>query len=92
MKSIRIAALLAALPPLAAAEVADPAAAVPQPRYRSALPVPGGVAELDIPWKQANEAVARFPRGHADLLKWEEGRQSGPAAPASAPVPERRQP
>lgn len=91
MKSIRIAAVLAALPSLAAPEVADPAAAVPLTHYRSALPAPAGVAELDIPWKQANEAVARFPRGHADLLKWEE-RQANPAAPASAPARERKEP
>lgn len=25
----------------------------------------------DVDWKQANEAVAEFPRGHADVLKWE---------------------
>ena len=22
-------------------------------------------------WKRANEAVAEFPRGHVDILKWE---------------------
>ena len=92
MMSHCIAAVLAALPLLAAAEVADPAAAVPPTRYQSALPAPGGVAELDIPWRQANEAVARFPRGHADVLKWEQQEQDKPAAPASTPAAERRQP
>lgn len=39
-------------------------------------------------WRQANAAVARFPRGHGDIVKWEAARQasredaSGPGAPA----------
>lgn len=87
MHSTRIAAVLAALPLLAAADAADPAAPVPPPTYRSALPEPvPGIAEPDIPWRDANAAVARFPRGHADVLKWEE-RQATPAASAPAPVP-----
>jgi hypothetical protein len=44
---------------------------------------PAALAEQDIPWRQANEAVARFPRGHADIVKWE-NRAAPPAAPASA--------
>ena len=31
-------------------------------------------------WKAANEAVSAFPRGHADILRWEQSR-----APATAP-------
>lgn len=31
-----------------------------------------------VDWKRANEAVAEFPRGHADVLKWEQ--QNLPAA------------
>lgn len=34
-----------------------------------------------VDWKRANEAVAEFPRGHADVLKWEQ-QQVTAAAPA----------
>jgi hypothetical protein len=33
-------------------------------------------------WRRANEAVAQFPRGHADVLKWE---QAQPPAPLPTP-------
>ncbi|MBC5784290.1 hypothetical protein H8N03_15160 [Ramlibacter sp. USB13] len=85
MRTTCLAAALAALPLLAAADAADPAAAVPPTTYRSVLPgQPAALAEPDLPWRQANDAVARFPRGHADIVKWENG-QAAPAAPASAP-------
>ena len=42
----------------------------------------GEAAEL--PWKAANEAVAEFPRGHADVLKWEQSRQAVEAGQAAA--------
>ena len=80
-----VAAALAALPLLAAADAADPAATVPRMIYRPVLPPqPAGIAEQDLPWREANDAVARFPRGHADIVKWE-ARQaaSAPATPAS---------
>lgn len=82
-----LAAALAALPLMAAAEpAADPAQPVPATEYRSVLRGPTGVADQDLPWRKANEDVARFPRGHADLLKWEE-KQAAPARPgASAPA------
>lgn len=35
-------------------------------------------------WRDANAAVGQFPRGHADLLKWEQ--QQAPAAAPAAPV------
>ena len=86
MKLTCLAAALAALPLLAAADAADPAAEVPRMSYRPVLPdQAAAVAEQDIPWREANEAVARFPRGHADIVKWE-NRLSPPAAPASAPA------
>jgi outer membrane protein TolC len=41
-------------------------------------------------WRAANAAVGQFPRGHADLLKWEQ-EQARVAAPAPAPAtPEAR--
>jgi len=35
-----------------------------------------------VDWKRANEAVAEFPRGHADVLKWEQAQPVQPATPA----------
>lgn len=79
------AAALAALACVAAAEpAADPAAPAPPIRYQSVLdPAPRGVEEGNVPWRAANAAVAEFPRGHIDLLKWEA--RQGEARPASAP-------
>ena len=80
---IRAAALAATCVPLVApasgpADPADPAASAPRPLYRSVLPPrPAGVAEGPGDWKRANAEVARFPRGHIDLLRWE---QQQPAA------------
>lgn len=34
-------------------------------------------------WREANDAVAAFPRGHADILAWEARQGAAPAAPAS---------
>jgi hypothetical protein len=86
-----LAAALAALAlPAAAERAADPDAPVPRIAYRSVLPAPSTPAEADVPWRQANGQVGRFPRGHADLLKWEELQERGatpqraPAAPADA--------
>ncbi len=35
--------------------------------------------DLTLAWRQANDVVAQFQRGHADLLKWEQ-KQPAPAA------------
>ena len=35
-------------------------------------------------WRQANEAVGQFKRGHADVLKWEQGRDTPEAAAPTA--------
>lgn len=81
-----LAAVVAALPLLAvAADAADPAAPVPRPEYRSVLPARAAAVaeEPELPWRQANDEVGRFPRGHVDLLKWEQGQRP----PASAPLP-----
>lgn len=37
-------------------------------------------------WQQANARVAGFPRGHADLLKWEASQASGTRQEFSAPL------
>jgi cytochrome c peroxidase len=35
-------------------------------------------------WRQANALVAQFPRGHADLLKWEQAQSPQASAAAMA--------
>ena len=36
-------------------------------------------------WQDANKAVAEFPRGHIDLLRWEQKNSSQPPADAASP-------
>ena len=56
--------------------------------HHSALPTSGAIVTQPGDWKAANAAVAQFPRGHADVLKWEKaqapatGKTTPPAAPA----------
>lgn len=80
----------------------DAAAPAPAPAYRSAFEgVPAGVEEEQVDWRKANADVARFARGHADYVKWEEEQQhkggeqcpggaapapAAPAAPAAPPA------
>lgn len=49
----------------------------------AALPLLAGMVQAqqlpDSEWRQANRQVAEFPRGHADVLKWEQAQK--------APVP-----
>lgn len=85
-KPILAAWLAAASLPSLAADPADPAVPVPPAEYRSVFSGQStGVEQDTVDWKKANAAVAEFPRGHIDLLKWEE-RQS-PAAPATPAPP-----
>ena len=83
-----LAAALAVAPLLAsAADAADPTVPVPRLEYRSVLPAsPTDLADPAVPWSQANQDVARFPRGHADLLKWEENQAAPPRPAASTPA------
>lgn len=48
---------------------------------------PGGqVVQQPGDWRAANRTVAEFPRGHADVLKWEAAQpQGGAKAPATVP-------
>lgn len=63
---------------------ADPATAVPAVRYSSAFAgLATGVEAASDDWKKANAAVGQFPRGHADLLKWEQAQEAKPAAPSA---------
>lgn len=76
---IRQAACLALLTPLAAlAQGAPPQdAARPDaptaPLVHAAMPPApqGDTAPSHNAWREAHEAVAEFPRGHADILAWE---------------------
>lgn len=53
--------------------VADPKVLVPGVSYRSVFAqIPSGVEHERLDWRKSNEAVARFKRGHVDILKQEE--------------------
>ncbi|MGI9216238.1 MAG: TolC family protein [Hydrogenophaga sp.] len=76
---------------LAAADPATPAPALASPALLPlAAPVlaatPRDLREALARWRQANQQVAEFPRGHADLLRWEAG-QTPPARTAPATPP-----
>nr|WP_315225449.1 hypothetical protein [uncultured Albidiferax sp.] len=50
----------------------DPSVPVPAVAYRSVfIETPTGVETRSLDWKRAHADVAQFPRGHADVLKWE---------------------
>lgn len=74
IRTRHLAGLLAAgLLPIAAqsAPPYDPAAPVPAPQY-APLPLLGKTPQLgEIDWRQANETVGQFTRGHIDVLRWE---------------------
>lgn len=71
-----------------AAGPADASSPAPPPAYRSAFQdLPTGVEEQQLAWKQANADVARFPRGHADYVKWEEQQGAGAGKPPDRVAP-----
>jgi hypothetical protein len=87
MKALCLGALAAAASMAAPAQrPPDPSQAdakVPAPVYRSVFQdTPRGVSEDLEDWKKANAQVGQFPRGHADLLKWEAARQPSPVPAA----------
>ncbi len=72
-----------ATPAPAVAAWLDPAAPS-RPLHSLPLPHSGAVSYAPEDWRAAHAAVAEFPRGHADVVRWEavqHGRQS-PSAPA----------
>lgn len=71
-----------ALPP-----VADPASATPTLPYQP-LPASGGVETTPTAWREANAAVGAFPRGHADLLRWEAAQSALADQSAASPHPQ----
>lgn len=62
-----------------AADATDPAAPA-APLQHPPLPASGAVVEGPGDWKAANAAVGEFPRGHADIVRWEAARQPAPTA------------
>lgn len=78
-------------PALQAANPATPAAALAMPAAPAATPqtaieLPTDIERARALWRRANERVAEFPNGHADLLRLERG-QTPAAAPAAQGSP-----
>lgn len=70
------------LNPLPTLEASAPTTPVPAVLYHSPLAgLPTGIAQTTLDWKAANAAVGQFPRGHADLLQWEEEQARQKATP-----------
>jgi hypothetical protein len=98
VKSNALAATVAAILPLFAhadapseqAVQAVQAVQTPAVPYRSAFGgLTRGVEEGTVDWKAANAEVGRFPRGHVDLLKWEQAQgANGVTAPSATPQAE----
>ena len=81
--------LAAALPSLAVAQttaptkppaVLDPAAPVSALHFE-ALPSSAKIVDQTGDWKAANAAVAQFPRGHADVIRWEKSQAAKKPSP-----------
>lgn len=82
------AALYPTLDPQPTAQAASPDTPVPPALYRSAFAnVPAGVEQTSVDWKTSNAIVGQFPRGHADVLKWERAQEKAPGK-----TPEKTQP
>ena len=65
--------------------VLDPAAPS-APLHHRALPTSGAIVSQLGDWRAASAAVAQFPGGHADVLKWEkaQAKVSEKASPTPA--------
>lgn len=68
----------------AAPAVFNPAAPT-TPLQHQPLAVSGTIVAQPGDWKAANAAVAQFPRGHADVLKWEKAQSAAPSQATPAP-------
>lgn len=68
-----------------AAPAAVPPATHSPPVYTPMQPqaLPQGAEAPLADWRAAHQAVAAFPRGHADIVRWEASQGSAPAAPAA---------
>ncbi|WP_218243144.1 hypothetical protein [Comamonas fluminis] len=88
-------AMLGAALPASAADAVQPSAARPavfDPNAPTAalhhqpLPASGSIVDQSGDWKAANAAVARFPRGHADVVQWEKAQAASKHPPANTPA------
>ena len=68
----------------AAVAVFNPAAPT-APLQHQPLTTSGAIVTQPGDWKAANAAVAQFPRGHADVLKWEKAQSAAPSQTTPAP-------
>ena len=94
--SLRQAACLALLTPLIALaqatdsmrDAAHPDAPVAPLVHPAMKPMPlGDDAPAPNPWREAHDAVAAFPRGHADILAWEQQQAAKPPVTPASPRP-----
>ena len=60
-------------------------AAPTTPLQHQPLAASGAIVTQPGDWKAANAAVAKFPRGHADVLKWEKAQSATPSQAAPRP-------
>lgn len=81
---------LAQAPTLWVADPKQPSAlpdwsSVGRPPQTAAPGLPASMDEAIRRWQAANRAVGEFPRGHIDLLRWEQAQNATP--PAAPPTP-----
>ena len=57
------------------------------PLIHQPLQSSGAIATDTADWRAANAAVAAFPSGHADVLRWEAAQTAPHPAPATAAPP-----
>lgn len=55
------------------------------PLVHQQLPASGAIVAQPGDWKAANAAVAEFPRGHGDVLKWEKAQNTAAGNAPSTP-------
>ena len=73
MKTLFVSAFALLCAAATAQSPADPSVPVSAITYRSVFAdISTGVETQLLDWKRANADVAQFPRGHADVLKWEQ--------------------
>lgn len=80
-------ALSLAQSPAPAADAANPSAPTAPLVHQGLRPQPAlEAAATPTDWRTTHEAVAAFPRGHADIVRWEarQGTASAPAPTGSA--------
>lgn len=71
--------------PASAASASLPDPATLRELQHTPLPSGGGWVTEPVDWRTAHSAVAQFPRGHADVLRWEAAQAQ--AQQAAAPMP-----